>query len=122
MKKFKVLMLVVMFFVVMVSTPSLFSQEKVVKKAPTCKSAKTCYTCPMAKCKTFSDKAGKCPKCGMALKKMTKKDCAKKCDAKKAHKKCDAKKAHKKCAKDCKKECCAKKDVEKAVKKVKEVK
>ena len=28
------------------------------------------YTCPMASCKTFSEKPGKCPKCGMNLKEM----------------------------------------------------
>lgn len=118
MKKFKILMLVMFFVVTLISTPGLFAGEKVVKSEKISKDAKTCYTCPMASCKTFSHKAGKCPKCGMALKKMDKKDCAKKCDAKKAHKKCTskdhkkccAKKVHKKCAKDCKKECCAKKD------------
>ena len=143
MKRFKVLILVVMFFAVMVFTPSLFSKEKVVKKAPCSKVEKASYTCPMAACKTFSDKEGKCPKCGMELKKIDKKDCAKKCDAKKVHKKCakdckkaccakkdlkkchvkkdcakkcDVKKAHKadkKCAKDCKKACCVKKEVKK---------
>ena len=36
--------------------------------------AKDMYTCPMPKDSVFSDKPGKCPKCGMALVKMEMKD------------------------------------------------
>lgn len=45
---------------------------------------KVVYICPMKQCGVKSDKPGKCPKCGMELKKTTKaKLCAKSCCMKK---------------------------------------
>jgi YHS domain-containing protein len=57
------------------------------KYAKSC-SHKPVYVCPMEKCKYKSDKPGKCPKCGMDLKKTecTCKDHNDKCDHKKKEK------------------------------------
>ena len=51
---------------------------------------KVYYVCPMKKCDVKSEKPGKCPKCGMELKKMTKS-----CDHHKHEKKDEHKHEHK---------------------------
>jgi YHS domain-containing protein len=88
-----------------------------------CCDTKVVYTCPMKQCNVTQDKPGKCPKCGMTLKKVVKhaENCEHhKSDHKHEHKsdhkhdhkhdQKDDQKAHqhehgKDCSKDCSKDC-----------------
>lgn len=68
--------------------------EKNPEKYQKCCEGKVSYVCPMKQCNVKSDKPGKCPKCGMDLKKVVKhSECCKHKEDHKEHK--DHKHEHK---------------------------
>jgi hypothetical protein len=64
----KVILILTGLFVLILCSNSIAQNSDATKKKATVQTEKVVFSCPMHQ-EVFSDKAGKCPKCGMTLEK-----------------------------------------------------